>query len=101
MSIEAFVLEPLIGSVMQSTWLSMATVTEEDVTVTVPAGTFTDCFVIETLTDEGFGAGFVLSRTDWYSPTAQGLVKTVDVGTADGVETRELQAYASVPPSSA
>ena len=63
------------------------------VSVTVPAGTFTDCFQI--VTDNPLVLG---NKTDYWSPTVQGIVKTVDTETYyPGVETTSLTSYTLAP----
>ncbi len=64
-------------------------VVEVDETVTVPAGTFTDCVeILETLD------GTDNTKTTWWSPTVQSIVKDVDEGIgANGVQTQELSSY--------
>ncbi len=59
-----------------------------DVSVTVPAGTFTDCVeILTTSADPGE------TRT-WWSPTVQGIVKQVDtMGYPPGTGVMELSAY--------
>ena len=60
------------------------------VSVTVPKGTFTDCFQITT--DNPLAPG---TKTDYWSPTVMGIVKTVDTETyAPGVETTVLTNFA-------
>ena len=60
-----------------------------DESVTVPAGTFDDCVkTVETLD------GTTKTKTVWWSPTVQMIVKSVDEGIgAKGVETQELSSY--------
>jgi hypothetical protein len=59
------------------------------VTIDVPAGHFTDCFQI--VTDNPAALG---NKTDYWSPTAQGIVQTVDTETYfPGVETTSLTFY--------
>jgi len=66
---------------------TLVTVVAENQTVTVPAGTFTDCFELQTVTATGI-------KTEWYSPTAMAVVKSIDDNTAMlGIETRELTSY--------
>ena len=60
-----------------------------DESVTVPAGTFTDCVKMVETWD-----GTTKTKTYWWSPTVQSNVKTVDNGIgANGVETMELSSY--------
>jgi hypothetical protein len=59
-----------------------------DESVTVPAGTFTDCVKIVTTLD-----GTDKTNTTWYSPTVQSIVKQIDTIAASGVETQELFSY--------
>jgi hypothetical protein len=59
-----------------------------DESVTVPAGTFTDCVKIVTTLD-----GTDKTNTVWWSPTVQSIVKQVDTIAAKGVETQELSSY--------
>jgi predicted ribosomally synthesized peptide with SipW-like signal peptide len=62
------------------------------VSVTVPAGTFIDCFEIVTDNTDADG-----TKTDYWSTTAQGIVKTVDTETYfPGVETTVLTSYTLV-----
>jgi len=57
-----------------------------NVSVTVPKGTFADCFQITT--DDPLAPGI---KTDYWSPTVMGIVKTVNSETyAPGVETTVL-----------
>lgn len=66
-------------------------VTAANETVTVPAGTFTDCFVIETRGNE-YGNETALYSADWWSATVMGLVKSVDY-MFEGEEIWELTSY--------
>jgi len=59
-----------------------------DESVTVPAGTFTDCAKIVTTLD-----GTDKTSTVWWSPTVQSIVKQIDTIAAAGVETQELSSY--------
>jgi len=64
------------------------------VSVTVPKGTFADCFQITT--DDPLAAGI---KTDYWSPTVMGIVKTVNSETYyPGVETTVLTDYTIVTP---
>jgi PKD repeat protein len=71
------------------------TVTAENQSVTVAAGTFDDCFVIEREND--YGEGYVVVTTTWYSPSVEAAVKIIDELPADGVETWTLQTYTLIP----
>jgi PKD repeat protein len=71
------------------------TVTAENESVTVAAGTFDDCFVIEREND--YGEGYVVVTTTWYSPTVEAAVKIIDELPADGIETWTLQSYTLIP----
>jgi hypothetical protein len=85
-----------IAGVMGSMCMSEAhvittvSVVAENQTVTVPAGTFTDCFEIQSDT-----AAPGLS-TKWWSATAQGPVMQVDDQTWDSPEVWELVSYTLV-----
>jgi hypothetical protein len=60
-----------------------------DVSVTVPAGTFTDCFEIVDTAEGATG-----STTTWWSPTVQNAVKVIESESyAPGVQTQELASY--------
>ena len=59
-----------------------------DESVTVPAGTFTDCVKIVTTLD-----GTDKTNTVWWSSTVQSIVKQIDTIAANGVETQELSSY--------
>jgi hypothetical protein len=62
--------------------------------VTVPKGTFTDCFQV--VTDNPAAAG---TKTDYWSPTVMGIVQTVDTETYfPGVETTVLTDFTIVTP---
>jgi hypothetical protein len=64
-----------------------------NVSVMVPAGTFADCFQITT--DDLLLPG---TKTDYWSPTVMGIVKTVNSETyAPGVETTSLTSYIIAP----
>ena len=68
----------------------LITVVAENQTVTVPAGTFTDCFELQLVTATGM-------KTEWYSPTAMAVVKSVDDNSQMlGIEIRELTSYTLV-----
>jgi hypothetical protein len=70
-------------------WIQTFTVTAENQTVTVPAGTFTDCFVIEVTGNHPQS----WAHTDYWSPTAMGLVNRIATYYV-GVETWELKSFA-------
>ena len=91
---EVWVCDPPVGSVQQQTFNIIVTVIEENATVTVPAGTFTDCDLIESIQDQGDGPE--LFKREWYSRSLAGLVKIVNPFICDGVETWELQAYIQI-----
>jgi hypothetical protein len=60
-----------------------------DVSVTVPAGTFTDCVEYVDTAEGATG-----STTTWWSPTVQNAVKVVESESyAPGVQTQELASY--------
>jgi len=59
-----------------------------DESVTVPAGTFTDCAKIVTTLD-----GTDKTSAVWWSPTVWSIVKQIDTIAANGVETQELSSY--------
>ena len=83
---DGFVMGACIGPM--PTLDTLVTVVAENQTVTVPAGTFTDCFEIVTTPVAGG------TKTEWYSPTAMAVVKSIDDNTTSlGIETRELTSY--------
>ena len=85
---DGFVMGACIGPM--DTLDSLITVVAENQTVTVPAGTFTDCFELQTVTATGM-------KTEWYSPTAMAVVKSIDDNSQMlGIETRELTSYTLV-----
>ena len=78
------------------TWMFLAEVVAQNVSVTVPAGTFTDCFQIDTICDWGTTVGGInvgpvdgvydpaeLTITEYHSATAAGMVKVQDFLTMD------------------
>jgi len=69
----------------------LATVTAENVSVTVPAGTFTDCF--EIVADDATKPG---QQITYWSPTVQGVVKSINDESYDGIQTGELASYTLV-----
>jgi len=69
------------------TWTAEVVAVNES--VTVPAGTFTDCVkIVET---QAAVAG--KTKTTWWSPTVQGTVKEVDEVSYPAVQTMELKSY--------
>ena len=70
--------------------LTLVTVVSANQTITVPAGTFNDCFEIQV---ETAAPGM---QTMWVSATAQSIVKSVDDQTWDHTETVELLSYTLV-----
>ena len=81
----------ILGDCISETTTTLHTVevVAVDVSVTVPAGTFTDC--VEML-ETAEGADGTINT--WWSPTVQGLVKSVDSSAyAPGVQTQELASY--------
>ncbi len=76
------------------TWTCTETVEAVGVTVTVPAGTFSDCVHITTTCE-----GECLSEV-WWSPTVMGAVKWVyPESYYNGIETWELASYTIAPPT--
>jgi hypothetical protein len=66
-----------------------------NVSVTVPLGTFADCFQITTDDPDPLKPGI---KTDYWSPTVMGIVKTVNSETYfPGVETTSLTSYYIAP----
>ncbi|MCK4221946.1 MAG: metallophosphoesterase, partial [Dehalococcoidia bacterium] len=76
--------EPLI-----KTWTQ--TVEALGVSVTVPAGTFTDCVYMKVRRDDG------CCKEIWWSPTVMTAVKQIDPCAYIDVETQELSAYNVTP----
>jgi len=72
------------------TWTAEVVAVNES--VTVPAGTFTDCVkTVETQTQPAVAGK---AKTTWWSPTVQGIVKQVDDASyPPGVQTMELSSY--------
>lgn len=62
------------GTGTLSTAVEKSTLVKENLTVSVPAGTFTGCVKLVTRRVSGYIAGF--DRVDWYCPTV-GLVKRI------------------------
>ena len=78
-------LEPLI-----KTWTQ--TVEAVGVSVTVPAGTFTDCVYMK-VTCKDIHGNEICCKEIWWSPTAMAAVKQIDPCAYIGVETQELSNY--------
>lgn len=83
----AEILGDCIAEATSAVWT--AEVVAVDESVTVPAGTFTDCVKIVETTAEVTG-----TKTTWWSPTVQGVVKSIDEASyPPGVNVMELASY--------
>ena len=80
----------LVAESTSVTWTAEVVAVNES--VTVPAGTFTDCVkTVETQTQPAVAGK---AKTTWWSPTVQGTVKQVDDASyPPGVQTMELSSY--------
>jgi hypothetical protein len=81
------------GSVRQGTWHWTANVKAAGETVEVPAGKFTDCFVIEHRISDTHGVVRGTIIIEWWSPTVMSIVKSIDYYTYVGEHLSELQSY--------